>query len=179
MGGHIHSGCFQLVDGRILDFEDYRSRHSHCYSYKEYVYENKEYLQQYSYPSQLFPILKERQQKDDAEEQKKEQEEKLRYEKERELKQEAQRQQELIRKQTLIHKYGSKYGTAIYNGKVELGMTIEMVGEIYGEGEITRHVSLEHEIIVLTYGGYNSFWGTFSKIRTYTFVNNRLTEYME
>lgn len=78
-----------------------------------------------------------------------------------------------------IRKFGNVYGMAVMNKQVKLGMTLEMVQEIYGEGEVTRHVELGREIIVLTYGGYyNSFFG-FSKIRTYTFINNRLTEYSE
>ena len=78
-----------------------------------------------------------------------------------------------------IRKYGSVYGMAVMNKQVELGMTVNMVQAIYGGGEVTRHVESGREIIVLTYGGYNQFWGFFEKIRTYTFINNRLAEYME
>ena len=58
-----------------------------------------------------------------------------------------------------IRKYGSVYGLAVMNKQVELGMTVKMVQAIYGGGEITRHVESGREIIVLTYGGYNQFWG--------------------
>ena len=78
-----------------------------------------------------------------------------------------------------IRKYGSAYGMAVLNKKVKLGMTVNMVQEIYGGGEVTRYVESGREIIVLTYGGYNQLWEFFEKIRTYTFVNNRLTEYSE
>lgn len=81
-------------------------------------------------------------------------------------------------KEYYIHKYGSVYGPAIYNKKVEFGMTVEMVQAIYGKGDITRHAEPGREIIVLTYGGY-IFFGGYVKISSYTFVNNRLTEYQQ
>ncbi len=132
-GGHIHSGCFQLIDGSTLDYKDYTHNQGHCHSYKYYVDKNKEYIQQYPCPSQLFPILKERQQKDDAEKR----EEELRQEKERKLEQEARlkkkREQQAKaeqRRKLLIRKYGQKWGELLAQGKIELGMTKQMCQEV-------------------------------------------------
>lgn len=78
-------------------------------------------------------------------------------------------------------RFGQNFGEAVFNRKAKLGMSIEMVQIIEkSEGRMSRHVESGREIIVLTYGGtYNNFFGSFSKMRTYTFVNNRLTEYTE
>ncbi len=127
------SGCFQLVDGSTLDYKDYKNDQGHCHSYKYYADKNKEYIQQYPCPSQLFPILKERQQKDDAEKR----EEELRQEKERKLEQEARlkkkREQQAKaeqRRKLLIRKYGQKWGELLAQGKIELGMTKQMCQEV-------------------------------------------------
>lgn len=75
--------------------------------------------------------------------------------------------------------YGNKYGIAVLNRKIELGMTVEMVQEIKGKGEISQYVSKGREITVLSYGGIkNALIATvISPVNTYTFVNGRLTEY--
>ena len=80
-----------------------------------------------------------------------------------------------------MRRFGQNFGEAVFNRKAKLGMTVEMVQVIENsEGRMSRHVESGREIIVLTYGGgYNNFFGGFSKMRTYTFVNNRLTEYSE
>ena len=72
-------------------------------------------------------------------------------------------------------------GEAVFNRQAKLGMTVEMVQIIKkSEGRMRRHVESGRETIVLTYGGdYNIFFGNYSKRYTYTFVNNRLTEFTE
>ena len=76
------------------------------------------------------------------------------------------------------NKYG-KYGIAVLNRKIELGMTVEMVQEIKGKGNISQYVSEGRKITVLSYGGVrNALIATVvSPVNTYTFVNGRLTEY--
>lgn len=76
------------------------------------------------------------------------------------------------------NKYG-KYGIAVLNRKIELGMTVEMVQAIKGKGDISQYVSEGRKITILSYGGVrNALIATVvSPVNTYTFVNGRLTEY--
>lgn len=78
-----------------------------------------------------------------------------------------------------ISKYGNKYGIAALNRKIELGMTVEMVQAIKGKGDINQHVSEGRKITVLSYGGISTslIATVISPVDTYTFVNDRLTEY--
>ncbi len=87
--------------------------------------------------------------------------------------------QERQLKNSLIQKYGNRYGTAVFHKKIELGMTVEMVQEIKGKGNISQYVSEGRKITVLSYGGIrNALIATVvSPVNTYTFVNGRLTEY--
>ena len=77
------------------------------------------------------------------------------------------------------HKYGNKYGMAVLNRKIELGMTVEMVQEINGQGNISQYVSEGRKITILSYGGIasNLIATIVTPVNTYTFVNGRLTEY--
>ncbi len=78
-----------------------------------------------------------------------------------------------------IGQYGNKYGIAVLNRKIDLGMTVEMVQEIKGKGNISQYVSEGRKITVLSYGGVESnlFATIVAPVNTYTFVNGRLTEY--
>lgn len=78
-----------------------------------------------------------------------------------------------------MRKFGDYYGTAIMNREIKLGMTIEMVQAIKGNGEISRYVSNGREITTLSYGGVrNALIATIvSPTDTYTFVNGKLTDY--
>lgn len=78
-----------------------------------------------------------------------------------------------------IGQYGNKYGIAVLNRKIELGMTVEMVQEIKGKGNISQYVSEGRKITILSYGGVESnlFATIVAPVNTYTFVNGRLTEY--
>lgn len=68
-----------------------------------------------------------------------------------------------------IRRFGSDYGTAVFNREIKLGMTVEMVQIIRGaEGNVSRKISSGGEIIRLHYRG-----------SSYTFVNNRLIEISE
>jgi small nuclear ribonucleoprotein (snRNP)-like protein len=84
-------------------------------------------------------------------------------------------------RQHYVDKYGPYYGTAILNGKVELGMSLEMVQSIRGKGSVTKRVSSGGEVTTLTYGGYNYSsalgMGSYSSESTYTFINGKLTDY--
>ena len=75
--------------------------------------------------------------------------------------------------------YGSKYGDAVLNRKIELGMSIEMVQAIRGKGEIKHYVSDDKQITVLSYGGFKNalIAAVIMPVDTYTFVNGKLTEY--
>ena len=61
----------------------------------------------------------------------------------------------------------------------ELGMTVEMVQEIKGKGNISQYVSEGRRITILSYGGVESnlFATIVAPVNKYTFVNGRLTEY--
>lgn len=78
-----------------------------------------------------------------------------------------------------VRLYGSKYGNAVLNRKIELGMSIEMVQAIKGEGEIQHYVSDNKRITVLSYGGFQNalIAAVITPVNTYTFVNGKLTEY--
>lgn len=78
-----------------------------------------------------------------------------------------------------IGQYGNKYGIAVLNRKIDLGMTVEMVQEIKGKGNISQYVSEGRKITILSYGGVESnlFATIVAPVNTYTFVNGRLTEY--
>ena len=156
VGKSVRGGCFQLVNGGTLDYKNYNYNQQYHYSHQYYYYvqEHDEYLEQYPYPSLLFPILKERQRKDDAElkqqELKKQQEEayarakKEALQREEQLKKEReQRIKAEQRKAQLIQKYGSKWGVLLAMGKLELGMTKQMCQEVVdiGSYDISKHVS--------------------------------------
>ncbi len=74
-----------------------------------------------------------------------------------------------------------KYGTAIYNGEPQIGMTIEMVQEMHGsKGNISNYIDGNKKITKLSYGGqFVSFLGVaaITKRTDYIFVNGRLTKY--
>lgn len=134
------SGCFHLVDGSILDYEDY------WINYIKFLTEQDEYLN----PSQLLPILKERKQNEETKKKQQElerQQEKAREEalqREEQLKKEReQRIKAEQRKAQLIQKYGSKWGVLLAMGKLELGMTKQMCQEVVdiGSYDISKHVS--------------------------------------
>ncbi|MCX4282230.1 hypothetical protein [Alistipes muris] len=136
----VVSGCFHLVDGSTLGYEDYKI------NYKKFLTEQDEYLN----PSQLLPILKERKQKEEAKKKQQElekQQEKAREEalqREEQLKKEReQRIKAEQRKAQLIRKYGSKWGVLLAMGKLELGMTKQMCQEVVdiGSYDISKHVS--------------------------------------
>ncbi|WP_305155741.1 hypothetical protein [uncultured Alistipes sp.] len=136
----VASGCFHLVDGSILDYEDY------WINYIKFLTEQDEYLN----PSQLLPILKERKQNEEAKKKQQElerQQEKAREEalqREEQLKKEReQRIKAEQRKAQLIRKYGSKWGVLLAMGKLELGMTKQMCQEVVdiGSYDISKHVS--------------------------------------
>lgn len=78
-----------------------------------------------------------------------------------------------------IGQYGNKYGMAVLNRKIKLGMTVEMVQEIKGKGNISQYVSEGRRITILSYGGVESnlFATIVAPVNMYTFVNGRLTEY--
>lgn len=73
-----------------------------------------------------------------------------------------------------IRKYGQYYGTAVANRQIKLGMSMEMVKTVKGRGGImSRRVSDGVEVRILEYY-YFSGGGVM-----YTFVNDKLTEYLE
>ncbi len=78
-----------------------------------------------------------------------------------------------------VRLYGSKYGNAVLNRKIELGMSVEMVQAIKGKGEIQHYVSDNKRITVLSYGGFQNalIAAVITPVNTYTFVNGKLTEY--
>lgn len=78
-----------------------------------------------------------------------------------------------------VRLYGSKYGNAVLNRKVELGMSVEMVQAIKGKGKIQHYVSDNKRITVLSYGGFQDalIAAVITPVNTYTFVNGKLTEY--
>lgn len=80
-----------------------------------------------------------------------------------------------------VKKYGEFYGRAVANGEPKIGMSVEMVQSIKGQGRKNRYMSNGKEIVTLTYvtGDYNIFLEMYTAMRTsvYTFVNGRLAEY--
>lgn len=86
---------------------------------------------------------------------------------------------ELSRKRAtdfFIKKYGYEDGMAVVNKKTHLGMTIEMIEDMFGLGNRSRYISNNTEIVTITYGGGFDLFGFWKSSTKYTFVNNKLTE---
>ena len=86
---------------------------------------------------------------------------------------------ELSRKRTtdfFIKKYGYEDGVAVANKKTHLGMTIEMIEDMFGYGQKSSYLSGNRERVTITYGGgYDLVFGFRNSSTEYTFVNNKLT----
>ena len=68
-----------------------------------------------------------------------------------------------------INKYGYAIGMAVANREPHLGMTIEMIEDMFGHGRRTRYLSGNTEIVKITYGEI------FESSTEYKFINNKLT----
>lgn len=177
----LSKGEFTLASGEII------SQDSPLFWHYANIVENDESYANAT-PTEIFKIAENR----EVEMQKKREEERLQQQREERLRQQREeekrikeeqekKEKEIRRKNELILKYGQKYGTAIYNGEPQIGMTIEMVQDMHGSrGNISNYTDGNKTITKLSYGGeFVSFWGIsgITKSTDYTFVNGRLTEY--